>query len=845
MTLEPIAAEFLARQGFVPDPFQVDAIAAIERGETVVVTAPTGSGKTLIAAAAVHLSLSRGHRAFYTTPIKALSNQKFTEFRQSYGLDRVGLLTGDNVINPDAPVVVMTTEVLRNMIYEESTALDALGVVVLDEVHYLQDRYRGGVWEEVIIHLPRRVQLVNLSATIANPEEFSDWIASRRGETALIVERQRPVPLESSYMVKDRHREGEILLAPIFDRTGRRPNPQVAKLLKKGRGRFRRFATPRRLEVVERMRAEGLLPTIYFIFSRAGCDQAASALAAASVGFTSEDQRLEIRRIAETRTRHIPSEDLAVLGYDGWVAKLEQGVAAHHAGMVPAFKETVEELFAVGLIDVVFATETLALGINMPARSVVLESLSKFTGEHHELLRPGDYTQLTGRAGRRGIDEEGTAVVLYSPYVPFEKVADIAAAGAHRLVSSFQPTYNMAVNLVANYSKERAEELLAASFARFHAQRRRAAIMARIEERRHEYEALLAGSRCDRGDLDEYLATGPEPAAAEQRLAAFVTDLHPGDVLERADGRRWALLARGYGPNPRLSMVSDEGEGRRFRIEDLGLEVALLGRIDLPRPIRPRDSGYRNSIGKRLREWEPEGPRQPALELDDRGPVATCPDLAEHLRLRRKADAVRRDLQRLERRVDRESDDLIERFHRVLGVLERWGYVDGWRLTGKGERLRFVYNELDLVLSEAIGAGSLSGLDPAQLAAVASLFTYERRSAGGDAEIAWPDADVHERGSAIVDVWRRLAADEIDADLPVTREPDPGFTTVVYEWAAGAELEEIFGEAEFAAGDFVRNCRQLLDLLRQLRDGFPAIAQTAAEAVRAVERGVVAAGGTV
>ncbi len=844
MTLGPVASEFLARQGFVPDPFQVDAIAAIERGETVVVTAPTGSGKTLIAAAAVHLALSRGHRAFYTTPIKALSNQKFTEFRQSYGLDRVGLLTGDNVINPDAPVVVMTTEVLRNMIYEESSALDDLGVVVLDEVHYLQDRYRGAVWEEVIIHLPRRVQLVNLSATIANPEEFSDWIASRRGETTLIVERHRPVPLESLYMVKDRHHEGEILLTPIFDRTGRRPNPQVAKLLKKGRGRFRRFATPRRLEVVERMRAEGLLPAIYFIFSRAGCDQAAAALAA-SVGFTTEDQRLEIRRIAETRTRHIPSDDLAVLGYDGWVAKLERGVAAHHAGMVPAFKETVEELFAVGLVDVVFATETLALGINMPARSVVLESLSKFTGEHHELLRPGDYTQLTGRAGRRGIDEEGTAVVLHSPYVPFDKVADIAATGAHRLVSSFQPTYNMAVNLVANYSKERAEELLAASFARFHAQRRQASILARIEERREEYEALMAASRCERGDLDEYLASGPEPIDVERRLIDFVTDLHPGDVIQRGDGHRWALLARGYGPKPRLSMVSDEGEGRRFRIEDLGWEVARLGSIDLPRPIRPRDSGYRNSIGKRLREWEPEGPARPALEPDvERGPVASCPDLAEHLRWRRKADKVRRDLRRLERKAERDTDDLIERFHRVLGILERWGYLDGWRLTGKGRRLRFVYNELDLVLSEAIGAGSLSGLDPAQLAAVASLFTYERRSAG-DEETAWPDRAVHERGEAIVDVWRRLAADEVDADLPVTREPDAGFTAVVYEWAAGAELEEIFGEAEFAAGDFVRNCRQLLDLLRQLRDGFPAIAATAAEAVRAVDRGVVAAGGAV
>ncbi len=471
MIPDPTVKSFLESLPFVADPFQVEALRVVSSGASVVVTAPTGAGKTLVAQGAVHLALGAGKRAFYTAPIKALSNQKFGEFRELHGADEVGLLTGDNVINGDAPIVVMTTEVLRNMIYAESPALDDLGLVVLDEVHYLQDRYRGSVWEEVIIHLDRSVPIVALSATIANPEEFTGWVGARRGDTELIVEHHRPVPLESLYLVRDRHHRSSTL-APIFTEKGK-PNQEMTRLLRKGRGRYRRFATPRRTEVVEELLAEGLLPAIYFIFSRAGCDQAAETLAAANLHLTASDERTAIRNVVEERTAHIPSNDLGVLGYDSWREQLERGVAAHHAGMVPAFKETVEEVFAAGLVKVVFATDTLALGINMPARAVVLESLSRFTGEGHELLKAGDYTQLTGRAGRRGIDVRGSAVVLHSPYVPFERVADIAGAGSHPLQSSFQPTYNMAVNLVANYDRETALALLQASFASYRQQEHR------------------------------------------------------------------------------------------------------------------------------------------------------------------------------------------------------------------------------------------------------------------------------------------------------------------------------------------------------------------------------------
>ena len=518
-SLEP----FWDRLAFEPDQFQIEAAQATADGQTVVVTAPTGAGKTLVAEAAVFLALKAGKRAFYTTPIKALSNQKFADLGEELGFDKVGLLTGDNVVNGDASVVVMTTEVLRNMIYAESSQLDDVAIVVLDEVHYLQDRSRGAVWEEVIIHCPPHVQLVCLSATISNNQQFSDWISERRGSTQLVDTRDRPVPLESMYMLKDKVAAHETLTLPTFtSRDGRkRPNPKVEHMLGLERGRRRRYKTPSRIDVVEALERSQMLPAIYFIFSRAGCDAAAHRLVDMGVRLTDPDQREVIREVAETRTAHLADTDLDVLGYDTWISALEAGVAAHHAGLVPAFKETVEELFELGLLKVVFATETLALGINMPARSVVLENLSKFNGDSHELLRPGDYTQLTGRAGRRGIDVEGYGVVLHSPFVRFSQVTEIASVGSHELRSSFKPTYNMTANLVANYTRSMAEQLLQASFAAYQRQDdadvAREVIQSLEDQLRHELEL----AQCDRGDIEEYLTMLKRAAGP---LAALLSD---------------------------------------------------------------------------------------------------------------------------------------------------------------------------------------------------------------------------------------------------------------------------------------------------------------------------------
>ncbi len=835
------ASNFLRSQPIDPDPFQVESVAAIDRGEAVVVTAPTGAGKTLVAEAAIARAVGQGQRAFYTTPIKALSNQKFGDLRNSYGEDRVGLLTGDNTINGDAPIVVMTTEVLRNMIYAGSPALHDLGVVILDEVHYLQDPYRGSVWEEVIIHLSSEVQLVSLSATVANPEEFTGWVESRRGPTTLVVETVRPVPLESTYLLSDRYHNHALQRFSVFASDGQHANKQLVNMLKKGRGKRPRFSSPRRIEVAEHLLSEGLLPAIYFIFSRSGCDAAARAVAGAKLPLTTAVERSTIREVAEARTSHLDDVDLSVLGFPDWVATLESGVAAHHAGMVPAFKETVEELFATGLIRLVFATETLALGINMPARAVVLEEFSKFTGETHEVLRAGDYTQLTGRAGRRGIDERGTAVVLYNRYTPFATVADVAGAGSHPLVSSFDPSYNMTVNLIGTYDRARAEELLRASFAQYRSEEGRRALADRIEDRTKEIEEFRAAAACERGDVAEYLSKSGT-ALRDRAMQSFVQSLQTGDVLAMGDGGRWVLLARGSGNAPRVLLLSDGGRTKRMKTSDFGDRTALLGSMTLDEPVTTRDPGYLRNTADSLRSWEPDGDGRPAI---DEGaplhPVAGCPDIESHRAFLARAQKAEKEVRRLRRRLLKRGDDLIERFRARLTVLSGFGYVNEWILSERGERLRGVYNEMDLLVVEAVEQGLFDDLSAPEFAAIASAFTYQPRREGyGPAHMVGRVAD---RLAGIDEIWRGVVASEQGQNLEPTRAPEPGFVGIAHAWTLGASLDELFGDDDFAAGDFVRNGRQLLDLMRQLRDRFPKVAEAAAEAIRAVDRGVVASEG--
>ena len=489
----------LSRYDFSLDRFQTEAFDALDAGQNVLVAAPTGSGKTVIAEYAIGLARLQGKRAFYTAPIKALSNQKYLELVAHHGASEVGLLTGDTSINPDAAIVVMTTEVLRNMIYARSTTLDDLAFVVLDEVHFIQDTYRGPVWEEVIIHLEPEVRLVCLSATVSNADEVAQWLTTVRGPTLAVLESKRPVELEHLYAVGDKATRQ----VRVFDlHEGGHINPALVKLLRASEGdrrggpaggrRRSRLFTPNRPEIVEELRARELLPCIYFIFSRNQCDESARSCVQAGIRLTTESERRRVVSIAEEHVSRFSDEDLAVLGYTAFIDRLEAGIGTHHAGMVPTFKEIVERCFAEGLVKVVFATETLAVGINMPARAVVLDKLTKFTGSGHEMLKPSDFAQLTGRAGRRGLDERGYAVSLWSPFVPVDRVSALARSRNFVLQSAFRPTYNMATNLIRSTSERESRHLLNLSFAQFQGSRDVVETQARINRRNKERQRLLA-----------------------------------------------------------------------------------------------------------------------------------------------------------------------------------------------------------------------------------------------------------------------------------------------------------------------------------------------------------------
>ena len=868
-------AAFVAGLGFDPDPFQVRAMEALDEGRSVLVAAPTGSGKTVVAEYAVARALAEERKAFYTTPLKALSNQKYADLSRRHGASEVGLLTGDNSINGDAPAVVMTTEVLRNMIYAGSGALSGLRYVVLDEVHYLQNPYRGAVWEEVIIHLPPAIKLVCLSATVSNAEEFAAWIETVRGATTAIIEERRPVELRHHYMVGDRGAEVPHLLPTFVDD---RPNAEAAALdarsdrhpLPGGRRRGRLY-TPRRTEVVEALADADILPAIYFIFSRAACDDAVRQCLNEGVRLTTPEERQQIRALVEAKVDALSDDDLRVLDYGGWLSGLEAGLAAHHAGMVPPFKEAVEACFAAALVKVVFATETLSLGINMPARSVVIEKLSKFTGERHEFLTPGEYTQLTGRAGRRGIDDLGHAVVLWSPFVPFEQVASLASTRAYALTSSFRPTYNMAANLVRRYRPDHARHLLNLSFAQY----RTDADVVRLERQLERVQAVLAdadgAARCERGDVEEYRRElgrdrrarrgAGDGTAPREEVRRALERVRPGDVLlvpGVASGGRLAVVStsRRRGGEVRIAGVNTDTRRIVVSARDLVAPPPTVGRIDLPAPYDPSSTRFLREAAAALRRLAlpdvpaPDGRRRgrriPA-EAGIEHPVAHCPDAAAHVRAAERADRLRADAQRLERRIRGRAESLARQFDRVLRILTEWGYVDGWALSDAGERLARIYHEADLLVAEALREGLFDDLDAPSVAGLASVFTFETRGPGGAPSPRLPTAVLRDRCQRVEALAAELNRAEEEAGLPATRLPDPGFAALAHAWAAGRPLHEVVSDEGMSGGDFVRNVKQLIDLLRQLSQTAPAAATAAAasEAADALFRGVVSASSVV
>ncbi|MEE2814206.1 MAG: DEAD/DEAH box helicase [Actinomycetota bacterium] len=801
----PHTQAFAERQRFALDPFQIDACYALERGRSVLVAAPTGAGKTIVGEFAIHLAMqTAGDKAFYTTPMKALSNQKFRELVDVYGADQVGLLTGDTNINGNARIVVMTTEVLRNMLYADSDALRGLRYVVMDEVHYLADRFRGPVWEEVILHLPEHVRLVSLSATVSNAEEFGDWLDTVRGDTDVIVSEIRPVPLEQHVLVRDD-------LLPLFDERAGIATAQVNQELlrirsftgsrhesnrraqeyrsSKHAGReahrpprggkrpvrasnVRRIERMDRPEVVRLLERANLLPAIFFIFSRVGCDAAVQQVRRSGVRLTTQEERTLIREIVTDRTRALQDEDLDVLGFWQWRDDLERGVAAHHAGMLPAFKEVVEELFQRKLVKAVFATETLALGINMPARTVVLEKMEKFNGEARVAITSGEYTQLTGRAGRRGIDIEGHAVVQWTEGMDPQAVAALASRRTYPLNSSFRPTYNMAVNLIDRFGRARAREILESSFAQFQADRSVVGLARKVREAEDSLAGYREAMTCEHGDFLEYAA-----------LRRELSD------LEKKDRR-------------------DAG-GRAVRDKRL-----------------KKIQGLRNRMRRHA--------------------CHNCPDREAHARWAERYFSLKRDTDRIRRQIETRTGTVARIFDRVFDVLQVVGYLDGegdrLSLTDAGRTMRRIYGERDLLVAESLRQGLWRALDAPSLAAMASCLVYEpRRDEQNMGERGLPRGAFRIAYDATTRLWAELDDLEHDYSLPRTEPLAPGLAAAMHAWARGGSLDRVLIDADMAAGDFVRCAKQTIDLLDQLSmvAEDDELARTARRALDGVRRGIV------
>ncbi|MFG2297511.1 DEAD/DEAH box helicase [Streptomyces sp. NPDC048603] len=915
-------ASFREMYEFGLDPFQIDACKALEAGKGVLVAAPTGSGKTVVGEFAVHLALAQGRKCFYTTPIKALSNQKYSDLVRRYGAEKVGLLTGDNSVNSEAPIVVMTTEVLRNMLYAGSQSLLGLGYVVMDEVHYLSDRFRGAVWEEVIIHLPESVTLVSLSATVSNAEEFGDWLDTVRGDTEVIVSEERPVPLWQHVMAGRRIHD---LFEEESDHGGRgsarrEVNPDLLRMAReensrtynprdRRRGKMVREAdrererrsrgriwTPGRPEVIERLDNEGLLPAITFIFSRAGCEAAVQQCMYAGLRLNDDAGRLRVREIVEERTASIPAEDLHVLGYYEWLEGLERGIAAHHAGMLPTFKEVVEELFVRGLVKAVFATETLALGINMPARTVILEKLVKWNGEQHADITPGEYTQLTGRAGRRGIDVEGHAVVLWQRGMDPGALAGLAGTRTYPLRSSFKPSYNMAVNLVQQFGRHRSRELLETSFAQFQADRSVVGISRQVQRNEEGLAGYKEGMTCHLGDFEEYARLRRDlkdretelakQGAAQRRAqaAASLERLKPGDVIHVPTGKFAGLALvldpgvpgrvnghRGYEyhEGPRPLVLTAERQVKRLAGIDFPVPVEPIERMRIPKSFNPKSPQSRRDLASALRtkagHLVPERNRRGrAAAADDREiarlraelrahPCHGCDEREDHARWAERYHRLQRDTRQLERRIEGRTNTIARTFDRIHALLTELDYLREDEVTEHGRRLARLYGELDLLASECLRAGVWEGLSPAELAACVSALVFEARQSDDAVAPKVPGGAAKAALGEMVRIWGRLDALEEEYRINGTegvgqREPDLGFAWAAYQWASEKSLDEVLREAEMPAGDFVRWCKQVIDVLGQIAAAAPGaegnggstVARNARKAVDALLRGVVA-----
>ena len=849
---------------FPLDAFQLDAIDALNQGHSVVVSAPTGSGKTLIGEYAIHRALAHQQKVFYTTPLKALSNQKLRDFREQFGTENVGLMTGDLSVNRDASIVVMTTEIFRNMLYAEADEQDDpladVEAVVLDECHYMNDSQRGTVWEESIIHCPPIVQLLALSATVANAGQLTDWIEKVHGPTQLVLSDYRPVPLQFSFCsAKGLH--------PLLNEqgTGLHPNCKVWRA-PKGQQRKGRSARPPQPEappisfVVAQMADRDMLPAIYFIFSRRGCDKAVRDLGIQCLVTKEEQQRIKTRLMAY-------SEANPEAVRDGMHADaLLRGIAAHHAGVLPAWKELIEELFQQGLVKVVFATETLAAGINMPARSTVIAALSKRTERGHRPLMGSEFLQMAGRAGRRGLDSKGYVVTVQSRFEGVREAGQLATSPADPLVSQFTPSYGMVLNLLQRHDLEKAKELVERSFGRY------LASLDLVEEEEtlaqlrlqlgqlegvagdvpwqdfEDYEKLRARLREERRLLRILQQQAEETLANELTLALQFASrgtlvslkspqlrgqVTPAVIVDKVDGPgQFPLLQCLTGDNiwlllPCQAVVSLHAELSCLQVD--GVSSPPMTRSGELRHGDQHSGGLALAVAHMARRHDMTTPQYDLagevlaqarsvqqLEQDqDQHPAHRWGDRKQLKKHRRRMEDLEEEIASRQHQLHHRANRHWETFLSLTEILRQFGCLNDLDPTEIGRTVAALRGDNELWLGLALMSGHLDDLQPSDLAAV-----FEAISTEVNRPDLWsgfpPPAAAEEALHDLSGLRRELlrAQESVGVVVPAWWEPE--LMGLVAAWAKGTPWPDLIGNTSLDEGDVVRIMRRTVDLLAQV-----------------------------
>ncbi|MEM7771806.1 MAG: DEAD/DEAH box helicase [Cyanobacteria bacterium P01_E01_bin.6] len=831
--------------------FQREAIAALDAGRSVVVCAPTGSGKTLIGEYAIHRALARGKRVFYTTPLKALSNQKLRDFRQQFGSENVGLLTGDVSINRDASVLVMTTEIFRNMLYGTSigqvgTSLTHVEAVVLDECHYMNDRQRGTVWEESIIYALPEIQLVALSATVANSEQLTDWIQTVHGPTELIYSDFRPVPLRFHFC----NPHG---LHPLLNTKQTAVNP---KLKERGqqKGKMKAPSIP---FVLSQLRKREMLPAIYFIFSRRGCDKAVEEMGHSSL--VSDAESLALKSQIDAFLEQNPEA-----ARRGQVDPLYRGVAAHHAGILPAWKGFVEELFQQGLIKVVFATETLAAGINMPARTTVISSLSKRTDRGHRLLNGSEFLQMAGRAGRRGMDELGHVVTVQTRFEGASEAAYLAVSGADPLISQFTPSYGMVLNLLQTHTLEEAKELIERSFGQYLSslhlvpQQKAIADLETLIEHQvaqvahvDDYDVLeqyekLSGRLKEERRLLKILQRQSEDTQSKEcslalSFAAGGTIIAlKGKHLKTAAPLPATLVDRipGSGQAPYLVALGHNNRWYIVAVSDVAAIYDDLPPIDqvkglIPPPeLRPKlgqtavGNDDSQSIAQQIPNQLPETPLAPEVnaqlarmnEVDTQlknHPARQWGNPGKILKQMARLHKLEEELSDRRAKLNQKTQRYWQEFLNLIRVLQHFNCLDDVETTQTGQIAAALRGDNELWLGLAIASGTFDHLEPHQFASACSALVTEVTRPD-----SWSYIDPSDAVASALNDLRNLRRDlfkvqhRYQVAFPVWLEYD--WTGLIEEWALESDWPSLCSNTSLDEGDLVRILRRTLDFLSQI-----------------------------